>query len=427
LGPLLFLIFVNDIVIDIDSDIFLYADDTLIMRVITDPLLDTVIMNDDLSLINQWAKQWAVTFSPAKSEQLVITRKLEKANYNPLTLDMTEIKRVTEHCHLGVIFTENFSWETHIRSRIIKAAPTLNALTRSSCIIPREIKQNVYTTLIRPILEYGCMVYDNCPAFISHLLEQSQRTAALVCTGAYKDTSMRQLLREVGWPTLSKRREYYKLCQFYKLVNNISPTYLIDALPACSTDYAYQLRNVHDIRVPRTRTLSYKNSFIPSTIKLWNKLDLCFRNSPSLPTFRQAIKKNLFPKPNPLFLYGRRPAQVHHARIRMGLSALNQQRHKYNYIPDPACTSCGYRQEDPIHYFLECPTYHGARQILFRTVGPLTCDIFPDINDLPNKRAKTHFINILLEGDPRLSSENNKNIFDHVQEYIEDSGRMTRI
>ena len=59
------------------------------------------------------------------------------------------------------------------------------------------------------------MVYDNCPAFISHLLEQSQRTAALVCTGAYKDTSMRQLLREVGWPTLSKRREYYKLRQFY--------------------------------------------------------------------------------------------------------------------------------------------------------------------------------------------------------------------
>jgi hypothetical protein len=54
-------------------------------------------MNDDLSLINQWAKQWAVTFSPAKSEQLVITRKLEKAHYNPLTLDMTEIKRVTEH------------------------------------------------------------------------------------------------------------------------------------------------------------------------------------------------------------------------------------------------------------------------------------------------------------------------------------------
>jgi hypothetical protein len=91
----------------------------------------------------------------------------------------------------------------------------------------------------------------------------------------------------------------------------------------------------------------------------------------------------------------------------MGLSALNQQRHKYNDIPDPACTSCGYRQEDPIHYFLECPTYHGAHQILFLTVGPLTSDIFPDINHLANKRAKTHFIQILLDGDPRLSSENN--------------------
>ena len=170
-----------------------------------------------------------------------------------------------------------------------------------------------------------------------------------------------------------------------------------------------------------------KNSVIPSTIKLWNKLHLRVRNSRSLSTFRQAIKKDLFPKPNPLFLYGRPPAQIHHARIRMGLSALNQQRHKYNYIPDPACTSCGHRQEDPIHYFFECPTYQGARQILFRTVGTMSSDIFPDINHLTNKRAKTHFIKILLNGDSRLSLENNQKVFDYVQAYIEDSGRMTRI
>ncbi len=75
LGPLLFLVFVNDIVLDIRSDIFLYADDTILMRVVNDPVIDTMILNTDLESLNLWAKQWAVNFSPPKSEQLIITKK----------------------------------------------------------------------------------------------------------------------------------------------------------------------------------------------------------------------------------------------------------------------------------------------------------------------------------------------------------------
>ncbi len=74
LGPLLFLVFVNDIVLDIRSDIFLYADDTILMRVVNDPVIDTMILNTDLESLNSWAKQWAVNFSPLKSEQLIITK-----------------------------------------------------------------------------------------------------------------------------------------------------------------------------------------------------------------------------------------------------------------------------------------------------------------------------------------------------------------
>ena len=81
------------------------------------------------------------------------------------------------------------------------------------------------------------MVYDNCQAFISHTLEQCQRTAALACTEAYRDTSHSKLLSELGWPTLVKRRKYYKLCQLFKLVHTMSPTYMIDSFMVQRADH----------------------------------------------------------------------------------------------------------------------------------------------------------------------------------------------
>ncbi len=144
LGPLLFLIYVNDIIIDITSDIFLYADDIILMKIVTDPILDTRVMNSDLEQLNAWSKQWAVTFSPAKSKQLIVTKKVIREAYDSLQMNGININRVAQHSHFGVVFTDNFSWETHIQSRIQKAAPALNTLIRSSQTIPRLVKDTIY-------------------------------------------------------------------------------------------------------------------------------------------------------------------------------------------------------------------------------------------------------------------------------------------
>ena len=75
LGPLLFLIFINDIVNDINSNIRLFADDTSLYIIVDTPQNTASVMNNDLSKINIWATKWLVTFNPAKSESLLITRR----------------------------------------------------------------------------------------------------------------------------------------------------------------------------------------------------------------------------------------------------------------------------------------------------------------------------------------------------------------
>ena len=76
LGSLLFLIYVSDITLDINSDIYLYADDTILMKILLDPIVDIQAINSDLDTLIYWEQQWAVSFSPIKSENMVITKKV---------------------------------------------------------------------------------------------------------------------------------------------------------------------------------------------------------------------------------------------------------------------------------------------------------------------------------------------------------------
>ena len=140
--------------------------------------------------------------------------------------------------------------------------------------------------------------------------------------------------------------------------------------------------------------------------------------------FKRIVKRDIFPEPNPLFSYGAGKAQVHHARIRMGLSPLNQHRHKYNYIQDASCSICGHRQEDAMHYFLECPMYQGARNYLLQSVSQIVQIIIPNVGLNMSNREKKSLIEMFINGDSRLNSSQNEELFLHVQAYITRTARM---
>ena len=75
LGPLLFLIYINDIVDDIHSCIKLFADDTSLYIIVDNPISAADELNADLAKIHAWAVRWRVSFNPAKSESMILSRK----------------------------------------------------------------------------------------------------------------------------------------------------------------------------------------------------------------------------------------------------------------------------------------------------------------------------------------------------------------
>ena len=129
IGPLVFLIFINDIVNDINSNIRLFADDTSLYIIVDTPQNTASVMNNDLSKINIWATKWLVTFNPAKSDSLLITRRrTATSSTNPKYNQ--PIENVTSHKHLGLVLSNDGTWHNHIELITSKARLRINIICK---------------------------------------------------------------------------------------------------------------------------------------------------------------------------------------------------------------------------------------------------------------------------------------------------------
>ena len=173
LGPLLFLLYINDIVEDINSSIRLFADDTSLYIIVDDAIQAAETLNSDLEKISRWAQQWLVTFNPAKSESILFSRKLNKPYHPPVSMDETQINEVMSHKHLGVIFSNDCSWHNHIEHIKTKAWNRINVMRKLKFKLDRRSLQTIYFSFIRPLLEYADVVWNNCAQYESNELEKN--------------------------------------------------------------------------------------------------------------------------------------------------------------------------------------------------------------------------------------------------------------
>lgn len=128
LGPLLFLIYINDLTEDIVSLPLIYADDTALFEVVDDPVLSADRLNGDLEKISVWSNKWLVTMNPSKCRNIVFSLKHNKPFHPVLFLDDKSILKIESHKHLGLTLHCSMSWKTHILRIYEKANKRLNIL-----------------------------------------------------------------------------------------------------------------------------------------------------------------------------------------------------------------------------------------------------------------------------------------------------------
>ena len=124
----------------------------------------------------------------------------------------------------------------------------------------------------------------------------------------------------------------------FKIHHNLAPNYLARLLPNNNNDSQYNLRNNKDIKLPFSRLESFKRSFFPRAVRLWNSLSVTSRNSPTLSHFKTILYKDI-KFCNVLFYYGELCASVHHTQIRMCCSKLNANLcFRLHVLDNPACS-----------------------------------------------------------------------------------------
>jgi hypothetical protein len=424
LGPLLFLVFINDITTNIESDIHLFADDTSLMDIIDHHIVSYNKLNRDLTRLSAWSKKWLVNFNASKTVYLQISRKLNPCPKPILYLNGEQIKEVPCHKHLGLTFNRTLNWSDHIGQLVTKASRCVGLLKQISRDVPRQCLEILYKSMVRPLLEYADVIFDGSADNQLQRLENTQRQAAITCTGAYKHTSHTKLLKELGWPPLSTRRKSHRLTLMYKIQKKLIPTYLSSVCPMLTQDRTtYDLRSGLNITTPPQRTATYQNSFFPQSINDWNQLDLKTRQIATLTGFKDAMKKLVGYPVNKLYHHNNSKGAIWQTRLRLGLSGLSSHRCDYNHIMDPKCPSCNAKIEDPHHYFITCPTFSGPRDQLLKE----TCDILLtyDIEvDFRRKCFRESLVNALLCGTPQISKIDNIKIFELTQKFICDSQRF---
>ena len=427
LGPLLFLIFINDIVPNMLTDIFMFADDTLLFETIeSDHVSSFDKLNRDLQSIHNWSKLWLVNFNPNKTEYMKISRKTVSVDDPPLFLNNVRLNKVNNHKHLGVTLNDKCSWIDHIHNLKTKASKSVGLLRMIQYKVPRSCLETLYKSFIRPILEYGNIIFDASPKCYLDDLEHVQRDCAIICTGAYRHTSHDKLLHELGWEPLSIRRRNHRLSLMFKMLNRLVPDYIASLCPPVNESLpTYQLRNRTNLRTFSGRTTTYLNSFMPKTVKDWNNLPSILRFATSLSTFKSKLKFESDYKYSKLFSHGTTRGRVNHTRIRLGLSGLNSHRYNYNFITDRSCPMCSFRVEDPCHYFFDCPRYDFDRIKLLTQISNI---VSPGVhhsmlltNSISDRR---YFLNCILLGFDDLTYGENVLIFDFVHEYINSTKRF---
>ena len=293
LGPILFLIYVNDIAQCVNSGkVRLFADDTNLF--FSCKSIPTLEKNANESLLNlyKWFSSNKLTLNADKTCFTVFSNSKEKPNIK-LTLKGTPIENVPVSKYLGMHLDDKLNWKTHINNIKNK----LNQLTGAFYNLARYIDtskiSNIYHAYVFPHIKYGIELYGACDKTSLKSLQTSQNKILKVLYRKPRRYHTNQIHNELR---ILKCEDVYQLFTgifVYKQQQKL--------LPNIFSNYFTQNRNIHRIRtrnceslfLPRYKLKSTQKCMKYSGVKIWNSIPQEIRNQPKLHQFKSKFKSHM--------------------------------------------------------------------------------------------------------------------------------------
>ena len=181
LGPLLFLIYINNLPEGLESTLKRFADDTSLFSTVYDLNMSADQPNKDLKKISEWVYKWKMIFIPGLSKQaqeIIFSRKTHKISNLSTTFSTVPVARTPCQKHLCLYLDEKLNFSHHINVKISEANKGIGIIKRLSHILPRKALITIHKSFIRPHLDYRDVIYDQ-PNNESFCTKLSKRSAML--------------------------------------------------------------------------------------------------------------------------------------------------------------------------------------------------------------------------------------------------------
>ena len=297
LGPLLFLIFCNDLQLNlIYLSCIQFADDMTLYYSHRDLRVLRCCIENGLSLLMDWFKANSLTLNVQKTNLMLFSSRNRKHHKFEIKIDNIVVKPVHDTKFLGVIIDNELKWTANVKSILMKMKKNFMLMCRGKNLLPPHNLKLIYYGHIYSHMSYCISIWGS---MANNELLSKIRTEQNKC--------IKLLSRTDPLNTTYKKYRILKLDDVidlelkkfgYKLYHNLLPSNLLHELKTDSDgctlakQHCYHTRNEKVLNLPRFNKKTYQNSFLVQSIKKFSELPTDLKNSINIKQFTRQVKKN---------------------------------------------------------------------------------------------------------------------------------------
>ena len=299
LGPLLFILYINDLPSCFKHcSVNMYADDTAFYYSNREKQPVTDAINEDITNVYLWLCANKLSMHVGKTNTLLICnyqkiRHLDSTSLN-INLNEQDVTQTDSLKYLGIDIDNRFNFDVYIDNLIKKLNKSVGLLKRNASCLPLQTRKMLYNTLILPNLDYCSTVWDNASKQAVVRLQRLQNRALRIILRKGPRTHIEDMLNSIKWMSVKQRLDYNKCVLMWRIVNNTAPPYLRENFTYASEshDYETQASSTKKLSIKR----GHKTSLTVTGARLWNSLPIELRETKVLETFKKKLYKHLILK-----------------------------------------------------------------------------------------------------------------------------------
>ena len=300
LGPLLFLIYINDLPAASGFSNFLFADDTSLHM--SDKSLKNLEIkaNKELKSVEQWFQANKMALNSKKTKYILFgaprSCKFTLKLGGEILSRVSEIEEENYVKLVGIALDDNLSFKHHINQIMTKLNRTNFILARSGRFLPRDIRVLVYNSLVKSVLEFGCWVYGYAGKTVIEQLFKLQKKIVRNVAGVRRKTHTNDLFISLGILKLQDLIEYNSKVIGWKIWYKKAPENFYDGYTKSAPCHNTRSALEKKFTVPFCKKVKMEVAPCYSLTKCWNNIDSDFKNIEKLHNFKAKVKSAYFEK-----------------------------------------------------------------------------------------------------------------------------------